>query len=420
LATSIKLGKKEIMRQSKLMAGISAKDITPPLEVGLLTSSVNGLYEPFESVGLPLKARALVLRANDEYVVIVSLDLLCLNDTGVGGWENFKKGLSDNISPERIIICCTHTHSAPESSAMSNLYLTDAYKTWIRHVQSQIKAAISEAINNIKLCKLNVSESSLAGFSLQRRIKTPEGIIMSDSIQPIAPELFDKEPVDHRVNTLYFQDMEDKTIATVVQAVCHPVHEMCIPRVSADFPGEMCLALDASDEYGTPMFLNGAAGNTNPPTVSMGHEYARKHGQALANVAQEKSGLQIIDTSIFDFVYSEKQLPIRPEAKMDNPKDGIARISAIRIGPLAILFLPGEPFIETAFDIEKYSPFEHTIIAGFSENNIGYIPTEVAFEEGGYEIGPGKWSFLAKGSDHIITDEALRLLNKLAVKQGID
>ncbi|GAB3904839.1 neutral/alkaline non-lysosomal ceramidase N-terminal domain-containing protein [Mucilaginibacter boryungensis] len=396
------------------MTGVSVRDITPPLEVGLLTSSVKGTYKPFESVSSPLNAKALVFRFNDEYVVIVSLDLLNLNDTGVGGWREFKKGLSDAIAPERIIICCTHTHCAPESGGASNLYLTDSYKIWIAYIRSQIKDAINEAVANIKPCNLKISASRLDGFSLQRRIKTPEGnIIMSDSIQPIAPELFDREPVDRRVNTLYFRDMDENAIATIVHAICHPVHEMCIPKVSSEFPGEMCLTLDTLGGYGTSVFLNGAAGNTNPPTVSVGKEYARKHGQALANVAMEKSGLHDIDTSVFDFVHIEKQLAIRPGTGRESRKDAIARINAIKIGSLALLFLPGEPFIETAFDIEKASPFEHIIIMGFSENNIGYIPTATAFEEGGYEAGPGKWSFLEKGSDQIVFNEAVRLLNKL-------
>ena len=77
---------------------------------------------------------------------------------------------------------------------------------------------------------------------------------------------------------------------------------------------------------------------------------------------------------------------------MTNPAGCIARFSALRIGSLAFLFLPGEPFMETAWAIEKDSPFEHTIIVGYSENNIGYIPTEEAFGLGGYEVGPGKWS----------------------------
>ena len=82
------------MNESILMAGARLTDITPPLEVGLLTSSVNGTYAPFESVRLPLKARVLVLRFAGELLAIVSLDLLALNDTSVDGWPTFKAGMA--------------------------------------------------------------------------------------------------------------------------------------------------------------------------------------------------------------------------------------------------------------------------------------------------------------------------------------
>lgn len=397
---------------NSLQAGTSLTDITPPLEVGLLTSSVKGLYEPFQSVRLRLKARVLVLKAGDDMLALVSLDLLALNDTAVGGWRSFKKALSDIIPPERIIITCTHTHNAPESVALSDLYLQAAYKKWLSQVQAGIKNAILEAAIATKPCSVAVASSKLEGYSMQRRIPTPEGIIMSDALQPISPELLNREPVDRRVRSILFQDMDGTAIATVVHAICHPVHEMCLPHISAEFPGELCLALEAAAENGMPLFLNGAAGDTNPPTVSEGPEYAQRHGMALSALVQE-TGRLFIETSGFSYVHREMKMPVSPEIKLANEQDAVARLSVISIGPLAIVFLPGEPFVETALAIEKGSPFKYTIVAAYAENTIGYIPTLQASWEGGYEAGPGKWSFLQKGTDALITQEALSLLKEL-------
>jgi hypothetical protein len=52
-------------------------------------------------------------------------------------------------------------------------------------------------------------------------------------------------------------------------------------------------------------------------------------------------------------------------------------------------------------------------VVGFGENNIGYIPTGAAFDQGGYEVGPGKWSFLEKGADETIYSAALKILEEL-------
>jgi len=234
-------------------------------------------------------------------------------------------------------------------------------------------------------------------------------------MQPISNELMQKQPIDHRVHTIRFRN-GDKTLATVVQAVCHPVHEMCASHVSAEFPGELCAVLEASGKNGLPLFLNGAAGDINPPTVSMGAAYARKHGEALAKIATQQEGTGIDDSEVRSG-YKEWQLPIRPEMSVMNRADAMARFNAISLGQLAIVFLPGEVFTETALAIEKASPFAQTVVVGFGENSIGYIPTERAFDEGGYETGPGKWSFLQKGVDKIVAAKALELLGELHDEQ---
>lgn len=389
-------------------------DITPPLEVGLLTSSVEGRYDPFTSVRLPLKVRVLALTTAGTIVVLVSLDLLGLSDTATGGWQAFKQGLSDEIPPEHIIITCTHTHNAPESVALSPLYLTPVYRTWLHEVQRQIRNAIRAAVKKAQECSVSISSSVLEGYSLQRRIPTLQGIIMSDSMQPIAPALMRREPADRRVHTLRFTGREG-VIATVVHAVCHPVHEMCLPHVSPDFPGELCNTLGAAGGNGMVMFLNGAAGDINPPTVSEGPAAAKQHGAALAAVVQQDIPRESLEKNTLLFAHDEITFGIRT-ATVTNKEDAHARVNAIAIGQLAIVFLPGEPFTITALEIEKASPFPYTLVAAYAENTIGYIPDIKGFAEGGYEAGPGKWSFLETGAAATLQATSLRLLNQLKSK----
>lgn len=401
------------MKENQLQAGTAVTDITPPLEVGLLTSSTKGTYAAFESVRLPLYARVLVLRSGNEVVAMVALDLLTMNDTAVNGWERFKKSIAGSISFNRIIITCTHTHNAPESCALSNLYLSADYQQWLEGIEQKISHAINEAMDALQACRVAVASDSLEDWSLQRRIATNKGIIMSDSVQPIAPELMVREPVDRRVRMITLQGLEGTVIATIVHAVCHPVHEMCMPHVSSDYPGELCKALELAGDHGMPLFLNGAAGDINPPTVSDGPEYARQHGQALATLVQNKTGGLSLNTSAFGYSHTTYRFVTRPEAKITNEEDALGRLYVLSIGSLAIVFLPGEPFVELALEIENNSPFEHTVVVGYAENYIGYILTARAFDEGGYEAGPGKWSYLEKGAGMQLCKEAVGLLEEV-------
>lgn len=393
-------------------AGAAIADITPPLAVGLLTSSVREEWASFESLRLPLKARVIVMGFGAEQAVIVALDLIGLTDAAVGGWKAFKQSLSDVISHERIVITCTHTHNAPETISLTDLYTTEAYKDWLKEARQNLAQAIVEAVKNVRPCIITYGTEQLKGFSLQRRIPSDAGVIMSDSIQPIAQTLMDREPVDHRVNVLSFKTPEGEAIATIVHAICHPVHEMCIPQISSDFPGELCNLLDQHPDCGLSLFLNGAAGDINPPTVSMGGTYAFEHGAALADLVHKTAtNTSAISSGIFSFVHHALELPTR--ARYENQHNHIAYINVLRLGHVAVVFLPGEIFVETSLAIEHASPFEKTIVVGFSESSIGYVPTLKVFAEGGYEIGPGKWSFLDDSAERIIKEEVIALLTKL-------
>src|SRR5690606_11430411 len=118
------------------LVGAARAEITPPLDVGILMSSVEERWAPFESVQSPLLARALVMRDAAEEpanaVAVVALDLLGLSGTAVGGWHAFKARISDSagqvVHPARIVLACSHTHSGPESAALSDLYETPQHK----------------------------------------------------------------------------------------------------------------------------------------------------------------------------------------------------------------------------------------------------------------------------------------------------
>ena len=99
--------------------GIAKAEITPPLEVGILMSTGRRLWQPFEGVRMPLEARALVVERHGLRLAVVSLDLLGLGDEAVGGMTQFKKRIAADsgrtVEADRIVLCSTHTHSAPSS-----------------------------------------------------------------------------------------------------------------------------------------------------------------------------------------------------------------------------------------------------------------------------------------------------------------
>ena len=70
-------------------------------------------------------------------------------------------------------------------------------------------------------------------------------------------------------------------------------------------------------------------------------------------------------------------------------------IQALRIGEVALIAMPGEPFAEIGAAVRAKSPFPFTFFCGYSNGKGGdYMPIASEYEHGGYEIertpyGPG-------------------------------
>ena len=86
-------------------------------------------------------------------------------------------------------------------------------------------------------------------------------------------------------------------------------------------------------------------------------------------------------------------------------------LQTIRIGPVALIAVAGEPFAETGMEIAARSPFAHTLFSGYTNGGFGYIPTRQAFHEGGYEITVSPFS---EEAAEVLCAAALHQLNQMA------
>jgi len=307
--------------------GAAKAEITPPLEVGLLMSAGERKWEPFEGVRSPLYARALVIEGTGRRIALVSLDLLGISGKAFGGRDRFKaRGSARSkraVRSSDLILTATHTHAAPETLAVTDLYRTPQFKRWVGMLAERVGQAVRRAAQGMNPCLLGIASAEVPGFAIHRRIKTTRGVVLSHPEPPPETVISREGAVDPTVNVAAFLGHSKEPVAVLVNGTCHPVHEMCIPRVSPDYPGEMCREC------------------------------------------------------------------------------------------VGFVFIPGEPFVEIGLGIRQASPFEPTWVVSYAGDYVGYIPTDRAFDEGGYELGPGPWARVGPGSEGTIRREALALLRCL-------
>jgi len=66
-------------------------------------------------------------------------------------------------------------------------------------------------------------------------------------------------------------------------------------------------------------------------------------------------------------------------------KHRAAEIIALNIGPVGIVGLPAECFVELSKDIQVHSTMDSTWVIGLTGGSMGYVPHRRGYEEGGYE-----------------------------------
>jgi Neutral/alkaline non-lysosomal ceramidase, N-terminal len=86
------------------------------------------------------------------------------------------------------------------------------------------------------------------------------------------------------------------------------------------------------------------------------------------------------------------------------------QLQGIRIGSVALLSIPGEPFTEINAQIVSRSPFAETFFSGYSNGGFGYMPVASSYPEGGYEV---ETSSFAPRTAEIVVREGIQMLHDL-------
>ena len=415
-----------------LRAGVAKVDITPP--VGVYLSG--GLRKrASQTVGTPLYAKALVLDNSETQMGFLALDLLIIDKETVASAGEIIKAQT-GMDMENIMVSASHTHNGPYTT--TNVFDGDGGvdKEWFSTLPGKMAEAVSSAHSSLTEVKIGTAKGHEESISHHRRMKMKDNSAWNDWLRPPKDQIVGVcGPIDPEVGVLKVEKMDGSTLGAIINFSCHN-NAGGIAGISADFGGYAMEVIERVEgNSSVALFTPGACGNigaggTIRGAVKMGKVLGAEALKTLvrASTTQDVKLAAVhreIDLPLREFeLQIDEILKIWPSGEdvfreeMDHLKeikeDHVSTyIQALVIGDTAFVSVPGEMFVELGLEIKEKSPFKHTFVVELANDYVGYIPTRIAFEEGGYETLNARSSKVAPEVGELVVENVLSMLEAM-------
>lgn len=437
---------------AQFSVGYGRVDITPEKSVALMGY---GRTDKRLSKGYldPLYFTCVAMRDTEgNTVLMLSVD----NCTG-GFSDAIKTNIESKlgVSADNITITATHTHSGPDLDADSISY-TATYNMLYKEAALECAEA---AVEDLKPAEMYYSTIETEGLNFVRHYRMVDGSYAGDNFGNFSIGIEDyATPTDTTMHLLRFAREGGKDVLMMNwRAHATMTGSSTKTDISADFVGAVRMHLEQQLDCHFA-YYQGCAGNVNPrsriaedtPTDKY-MEYGRLLGdfaiQAmkteeklptgtvrsinynlttqvnhsmdhLASVAQEISDYwnKTGDTAGAKKMGAEYGIrspymagAIAKRATYDPTYDEM--LTCIAIGDsIAFATAPNELFDTNGQFVEDNSPFEKTIVLGYTNGQKGYVPSALAFEYTCYESDTTRF---APGTGELIADSLLDMLEQL-------
>ena len=433
--------------KNTLQAGFARIDVTPILGIKIAGYYKERIADGILDA---LEANAVALSDGKNTVVLISVDHCGLKMVYTDDYRTYAAEIL-GIPKEAIFIHSTHTHTGPmmppvdEYDEESDFSTADQISVeYVGFLRRKIADVAKMAVEDLKPARVGYAISKAENIAFIRRFKMKDGSTATNP-GPDNPNI--DHPigaVDERVNVLRF-DRKGAESIVLVNFGDHP-DVVGGNKLSADWPGFLRKTVEKSLDNTKCIFFNGVQGDVNHVNVHprggdlndmfldfddvmRGYGHARHMGRVVAGaVMQVYDKVKYIDVDTVSFANKIVKIPANTPSADELPlahkyndlhlagKDDeipfkamglttavakAARIvrlehgpeffpmvlSAINIGKLVMIGIPGEPFTKIGVALKNTSDFDLVLPCCLTNGSEGYFPMKDAYEEGGYEAG---------------------------------
>ncbi|MSU49087.1 MAG: hypothetical protein EXS37_08395 [Opitutus sp.] len=407
-----------------LRLGVFQVDATPPVGSALC----NGLVKPVAQIVTPLTARGIVLSGAGKPIVLCVFDWVGIaNESHDACREALARAVGTSV--DRVTVHVLHQHDAPgsdfaterllEKHGLGGLYSNAEFD---RTVFARLAESAGTSLAKARpVTQVGTGVGLVEKVASNRNILGPAGKVVmqrnSSSRNPAA-QAAPEGTVDAKVRTITFWD-GDRALAVLSYYATHPQSYYGQGAVNWDFVGMAREQREQALPGVAHIHFNGAGGNVAAGKYNDGSPAMRPilAGRLAAGMQQAWESQRRAPVTAADVRWHLEPvaLPVRDTlreqelaARLADPKQPQAQriraardlafvqrmsaghrmpITCLQLGSARVLHLPGELFVEYQLSAQRIRPDDFVAMAAYGDLGPGYVGTETAYAQGGYETG---------------------------------
>ncbi len=421
-------------------------DITPELGQPLIWTT------PAARVSDPLWAKGILLENGRERYVLCAIDWC-----GVGGETDrlFRSRIAAaaGTGTGRVALHAVHQHTAPYVDLGAYRMLASrltppaaAQAAFLERVADRLAAAVRAAATRLETFdEVGTGTAAVPGVASARRIAGSDGSLVtrfSSGGKDPALAALPEGAVDTLIRTITIS-AAGRPIVRLHYYATHPQTFCCEGTVTGDFVSAARESLE-QDERVPQVYFTGCAGDVTVGKYNDGSQEARAalRDRLYAGMKAAIASTRLAPATEIRWCAADLRLPLKTDPAWSDARlrsrlaasaadDDAYRAalslsfterkrplpaSALRIGPVRILHLPGEPMLEFQRYAQGLAAGDFAAIAGYGDISPGYLCTDRAFAEGGYEPGA---SNAGPGTEARVKEVIHSLLGRLARQEEV-
>lgn len=382
-------------------------------------------YDPTKGVSTPLSCRGIVLLGADQPIVLVAIDWLGI---GNDAHKYFRETLARaaGTTADRVAVHTIHQHDAPRcdfsvDEILAHFKVSEpSYDSaFSRDVCRRAGEAIKKGIKAARpITHVGLGQGEVKEVASNRRILGEDGrvkVTRYTATRDPKVRAYPAGTIDPNLKMISFWNGDQPLVALSYYAT-HPQSYYRTGLANPDFPG-LARNQRQRETKLRHIHFNGAGGNIGAGKWNDG---SKENRQVLANkvaagmklawestqkspisaddvgwdkvAAQLPPGKHLIEADLVPVIKDEnaarltKVIAAKHLAFLKRCEAGdTIDVTCLTIGKARILHMPGELFVEYQLAAQKLRADLFVAMAAYGDYGPGYIGTEIAYSQGGYE-----------------------------------